>query len=66
VRRYRATDAQEPRFLVVYEYEVADEDALNRLISADHPMRKELWRLYDEAVGSFAQRTRRAFWQVYP
>jgi hypothetical protein len=66
VRRYRATDGQEPPYLVVYEYDVADEDELNRLISADHPMRKELWRLYDEAVGSFAQRARRAFWQVYP
>src|SRR5688500_3495020 len=31
VRRYRATDAQEPRYLVVYEYDVADEDELNRL-----------------------------------
>ena len=66
VRRYRASDGQEPRYLVVYEYDVADEAELIRLISADHPMRKELWRLYDEAVGSFAQRTRRAFWQVYP
>ena len=66
VRRYRATDGQEPRYLVVYEYAVDSEDDLNRLISADHPARKELWKLYDEAVGSFAKRSRRAFWQVYP
>lgn len=66
VRRYRATDGQEPRYLVVYEYDVADEQELNSLISAEHPMRKELWRLYDEAVGPFAQRSRRAFWQIYP
>lgn len=66
VRRYRATDGQEPRYLVVYEYDVSSEAELNRLISADHPLRKELWQLYDEAVGSFAKRTRHAFWQVYP
>jgi hypothetical protein len=66
VRRYRATDGQEPRYLVVYEYDVENEAELNRLISADHPLRKELWQLYDEAVGAFAKRTRRAFWQVYP
>jgi len=66
VRRYRATDGQEPRYLVVYEYDVQSEAELNQLISADHPMRKELWALYDEAVGAFAKRTRRAFWQIYP
>ena len=66
VRRYRASDGQEPRYLVIYEYDVASEDELNSLISAEHPLRQELWKLYDEAVGSFAQRSRRAFWQVYP
>ena len=66
VRRYRATDGEEPRYLVVYEYDVQSEEELNRLISADHPLRKELWQLYDEAVGAFAKRTRRAFWRVYP
>ena len=65
-RRYRATDGKEPRYLVIYEYAVASEAELNALASPDNPLRSELWRLYDEAVGSFAQRTRRAFWQVYP
>jgi len=66
VRRYRATDGAEPRYLVIYEYEVADESELNALISPEHPLRRELWKLYDDAVGAFAQRTRRAFWQVFP
>ncbi len=66
VRRYRASDGAEPRYLVVYEYDVASEEELNALMSAEHPMRQELWKLYDEAVGGYAQRSRRAFWQVYP
>ncbi len=65
-RRYRATDGQEPRYLVVYEYDVASEDDLNTLARTDNPLRQELMQLYDEAVGSFAKRTRRSFWQVYP
>lgn len=65
-RRYRATDGQEPRYLVVYEYDVASEEELNRVAGADNPLRQELWKLYDEAVGSFAQRSRRAFWQIFP
>ena len=66
VRRYRATDGKEPRYLVVYEYDVDSEEELNRLASPDHPLRRELWKIYDEAVGSFAQRSRRVFWQIYP
>lgn len=66
VRRYRASDGQEPRYLVVYEYDAPDEESLLRLASADHPMRRELWKIYDESVGSFARRSRRTFWQVYP
>jgi len=66
VRRYRASDGEEPRYLVVYEYDTEDEAALRRLASADHPLRRELWKIYDEAVGSFAQRSRRTFWRVYP
>ncbi len=65
-RRYRATDGQNPRYLVVYEYNVASEDELNQLARADNVLRQELWTLYDEAVGSFAQRTRRCFWQIHP
>ena len=65
-RRFRASDGQEPRYLVIYEYDVASEDELNELASADNPLRHELWRIYDEAVGSFAKRTRRVFWQIYP
>ena len=65
-RRYRATDGQEPRYLVVYEFDVANEDELNALASAENPLRRELWQLYDEAVGSFARRERRSFWQIYP
>ena len=66
VRRFRATDGEEPRYLVVYEYDVASEAELQALASADHPMRQELWRIYDEAVGRFAKRSRRSFWQVWP
>ncbi|MEK7875114.1 MAG: DUF4286 family protein [Pseudomonadota bacterium] len=66
VRRYRATDGEEPRYLVAYEYTVADVEAFNQLTSPDHPLRHELWKIYDEAVGSFAKRSRRFFWQVYP
>jgi hypothetical protein len=62
--RYRATDGQEPRYLVVYEYDVAGEDELNALASPQHPGRRELWQLYDEAMGAFAQRTRRSFWRI--
>lgn len=65
-RRYRATDGQEPRYLVVYEYDVSSEKELNALASPDNPLRQELWRIYDEAIGAFAQRTRRSFWQLYP
>jgi len=65
-RRYRATDGQEPRYLVIYEYDVASEAELNELASPEHPLRQELWRLYDEAVGSFAHRSRRCFWQIEP
>ena len=65
-RRYRATDGQEPRYLVVYEYDVASEAELSELASADNPLRRELWQLYDEAVGAFARRSRRTFWQIYP
>ena len=66
VRRYRATDGEEPRYLVAYEYTVANVDAFNQLTSPDHPLRHELWKIYDEAVGSFAKRSRRFFWQIYP
>ena len=66
VRRYRASDGQEPKYLVVYEYDVASEDELKALASADHPMRKELWKIYDDSVGKFARRSRRTFWQVFP
>ncbi len=66
VRRYRASDGQEPKYLVVYEYKTETEAELLALAGADHPMRQELWRIYDEAVGSFAKRSRRTFWQVYP
>src|SRR4051794_4263244 len=55
-RRYRATDGEEPRYLVVYEYEVDSEDELTALASPEHPRRRELWRLYDEAMGRVAQR----------
>jgi len=55
---------EEPRYLVVYEYDVANEDELNSLASPDNPKRQELWKLYDESVGRFAQRSRRAFWQI--
>ena len=65
-RRYRATDGQDPRYLVVYEYNVASEDELNEVARADNSLRQELWKLYDEAVGSFAKRTRRCFWQIHP
>ena len=63
-RRYRATDGEEPRYLVVYEYDVASEDELNSLASPENPKRQELWKLYDESVGRFAQRGRRAFWLI--
>lgn len=66
VRRYRASDGQEPKYLVVYEYDTRSEAELNALASADHPIRRELWKIYDEAVGKFAERSRRTFWQVYP
>jgi len=66
VRRYRALDGAEPRYLVVYEYDAKDEEEMRWLASAEHPLRRELWKLYDESVGSFAQRSRRTFWQVYP
>ncbi len=66
VRRYRATDGLEPRYLVVYEYAVGGEEELNRLANADNALRQELWKLYDDAVGAFAKRTRRSFWQIYP
>ena len=65
-RRYRATDGHEPRYLVVYEYNVAGEDELNALASHENPLRRELWQIYDEAMGAFAQRSRRSFWQIYP
>ena len=66
VRRYQATDGHEPRYLVVYEYNVASEEELNRLASPENPLRQELWKIYDEAMGSFAKRSRRSFWQIYP
>lgn len=66
VRRYRATDGEEPKYLVVYEYDTKNEAALNALASADNPRRKELWKIYDDAVGKFARRSRRSFWQVFP
>ena len=65
-RRYRATDGQEPRYLVVYEYDVADEHELNTLASPDNPLRRELWQIYDDATGAFARRSRRSFWQIHP
>lgn len=65
-RRYRATDGEDPRYLVVYEYNVASEDELNDLARADNSQRQELWKLYDEAMGSFAKRTRRCFWRIHP
>lgn len=66
VRRYRATDGEEPRYLVVYEYDVGSEEELSRLASPDHPLRRELWKIYDDTVGSFARRSRRVFWQIHP
>jgi len=66
VRRYRQSDGEEPRYLVMYEYTVADEDEFRSLTSPDHPLRHELWKIYDAAVGSFAKRSRRFFWQIYP
>ncbi len=66
VRRYRASDGQEPKYLVVYEYDTKTEADLQALASADHPMRKELWKIYDDAVGKFAKRSRRTFRQVFP
>jgi len=66
VRRYRQSDGEEPRYLVMYEYTVADKDEFRKLTSPDHPLRHELWKIYDEAVGSFAKRSRRFFWQIYP
>jgi rubrerythrin len=63
-RRYRSTDGQEPRYLVVYEYDVADEAELNDLASPENPLRQELWQLYDDSVGRFAKRSRRAFWRL--
>ena len=66
VRRFRAADAEEPRYLVLYEYDVAHEAELKALMSAEYPLRQELWKLYDDAVGAFAKRSRRAFWQIYP
>ena len=66
VRRYRASDGQEPKYLVVYEYKTTSEKELKALASAEHPMRQELWKIYDDAVGKFAKRSRRTFWQVYP
>lgn len=65
-RRYRATDGQEPRYLMIYEYQAADEAELSWMASPDNPLRQELWKIYDEAVGSFARRTRRTFWRIYP
>ena len=65
-RRYRATDGQEPRYLVVYEYAVSSEEELDRLADAANPLRQELWKLYDDGVGGFARRTRRSFWQIHP
>lgn len=46
--------------------DITSEQALNSLMSAEHPTRRELWKLYDEAAGSRAQRTGRVFWQTYP
>lgn len=65
-RRYKAIDGEEPAYLVVYEYAVASAEELNALAAATNPLRQELWKLYDEAVGSFARRTRRRFWQIFP
>jgi len=55
VRQYRATDGQDPRYLVVYQYNVASEDELNDLARADHSLRQEPWKLCDEAVGVVRQ-----------
>lgn len=78
-RRFRATAGQDPssfgspdvsiqnvQYLVVYEYDVKDEDELNAMVSADNPFRREVWDLYDESVGRWAKRSRRCFWQIYP
>jgi hypothetical protein len=65
-RRYRATDGQEPRYLVVYEYEVASESDLNAAASSNNPLRQELWKMYDEAMGRYARRSRRSFWRIFP
>ena len=65
-RRFRATDGQEPAYLMFYEYDVASEAELNELASPDNPLRQEIWKIYDEAVGSFARRWRRCFWQIEP
>jgi hypothetical protein len=78
-RRFRATAGQElasfgspvvtlqnAQYLVVYEYDVANEDELNALVSPDNPLRQEVWKLYDDAMGKWATRSRRCFWQVHP
>jgi hypothetical protein len=65
-RRYRATDGEEPRYLVVYEYDVGSEEELNAAASAENPLRQELWAIYDQAMGRFARRSRRTFWRIYP
>jgi hypothetical protein len=65
-RRYRATDGKEPRYLLMYEYEVASEAELNALASPDNPLRRELWQIYDRTVGAFARRERRTFWRLAP
>ena len=66
VRRYRASDGEEPRYLVLYELAVDSEAEFEKLMSKDNPLRHELWKIYDDAVGKFAKRSRRTFWQVWP
>ena len=66
VRRYRANDGEEPRYLVLYEFAVDTEAEFEQLMRPDNPLRHELWKIYDEAVGHYAKRSRRSFWQVWP
>jgi hypothetical protein len=65
-RRYRATDGEQPQYLVLYEYDVSTEAELNAAASGENPLRKELWEMYEAAIGQFASRTRRCFWRIYP
>ena len=60
------TDIARGLMLNIATVDPAFEEEFNRLTSPDHPLRHELWKIYDDAVGSFAKRSRRFFWQIYP